>query len=141
MERKIPDFNKNICSPLFGFRNRTATPEDYVKKIQELERKFEKDLIDLLKKMDVYGSVKTIPYSLPYKEEFLVTLKGESYINGPYESKRVFNPIIKELLSKNINKFRFYFQIDVITEKQEHPPDKLYLDLGRIEYRFRYYPS
>ena len=141
MTRKIPNLNKSICFPLLGTGGKS--PELYIEKIEHLERVLEKKFIELLARIDIEARVKTDPYSLPYKEEILVTLNGESYMNGPYESKRVYRKIVKELLEKNVEKLRFYFWINVVTDIPEgiNPAQALLHSFGRIEYRFRYFPA
>jgi hypothetical protein len=129
MERPETNLNLSILFPLFGHTKKSNTQEKYIKKIEEFERKCEKSLIETLGKLNIDGSVKTDPYSLPHTDEVIVTLKGESYLNGPYEFHRVARQIVKELLEKNVYKIRFYMFINVL-------PMGL---MGKVEYRFRYY--
>jgi hypothetical protein len=109
------------------------TEEEYLKEIQKFERRCEKSLIELFGKLSIKSLVKTDPYSLPFNNEILVTLRGESYMNGPYEFHRVARIIAKEVLDKNLWKLRFYMCINVVTS------DTNFIDWGLIEYRFRYY--
>lgn len=106
--------------------------ERYLKSIEEFERKSEKKLIEIFSHVDISASVKTDPYSLPYKEEIVMTLNGESYMNGPFEVKRVARKILKELLDKNVYALRFYLLVNC----QEGN-----FGFGKVEYRFRYYPK
>ena len=131
MERIIPNLNKMILRPLMGHGERTE--EEYLKEIQKFERRCEKSLIELFGKLSIKSLVKTDPYSLPFNNEILVTLRGESYMNGPYEFHRVARIIAKEVLDKNLWKLRFYMCINVVTS------DTNFIDWGLIEYRFRYY--
>lgn len=142
LTRPVPDLNKSICYPLLGPKREEYTVDLYIEKIQNFEREAEKSLIDLLKRLDIRATVKTDPYSLPYKEEIKVVLKGESYMNGPYELRRVFRDIVKEVLNKGMNSFRFYFWINIITEIPENIKGlaRLTHSFGRIEYCFRSYP-
>lgn len=134
MERKIPsNLGAMILHPLIGWSDEMHTEERYAEKIQEFERKVEKSIIETFKRIDIQGIVKTDPYSLPYKKEIKVTLRGESYLNGPYEIFRVVRPIIKQLLNENLYKIRFYVYIDVTTES------KFPLSMGEVNYYFRYY--
>jgi hypothetical protein len=128
IERPETNLNLSILFPLLGHR-KTKTQERYIKKIEEFERKCEKSLMDTLSKLGIDGTVKTDPYSLPHTDEVVVTLKGESYLNGPYEFHRVARQIVKELLEKNVYKVRFYMFINVL-------PMGL---MGKVEYKFRYY--
>jgi len=134
MERKIPsNLSAQILHPLIGWDKENHTEERYIEKIQDFERKVEKSLIETFKRIDIHGIVKTDPYSLPYKNEIKATLRGESYLNGPYEIFRVVRPVIKQLLNENQHKIRFYVYIDVDTDGR-HP-----LSMGEINYYFRYY--
>jgi hypothetical protein len=137
MEREIPkNFEKPICSPLFGLKEK-RTEENYLKKIEKFERDCEKSFIDTLSRMGTQGMVKTDPYSLPYTDEVTVTLYGESYMNGPYEFYRAARSFLKEVLEKNLWKVRFYIKIDIVTEKG--PDETRGFFMGKIIYRFRYY--
>ncbi len=129
MERPEVDLNLSILFPLLGHSKKVHTQEKYVEKIEEFERKCEKSLIETLGKLSIQGTVKTDPYSLPYTDEVVVTLKGESYLSGPYEFHRVARQIVKKLLEENVYKVRFYMFINVL-------PMGL---LGKVEYKFRYY--
>jgi len=140
MERVIPDLDKSICMPILGYKG-AKTPENYLNKIEAFERKVEQKFTSLLRQVDIHASVKTDPYSLPYKEEIIYTLHGESYMNGPYEYSRVFKHMLKEILNKGLEKFRFYFFINIITEISDDVKgySRLSASFGKIEYRFRYY--
>lgn len=140
--RTLPNLDKSICTPLFGLRSNERNVDLYIEKIEKFERGAEKSLIELLSKMDIRAMVKTDPYSLPYKDEIKVVLNGESYMNGPYELKRVFKRIVKELLNKEIHSLRFYFWINIVTEIPDDIKgmSRLSHSFGRIEYCFRYYP-
>lgn len=131
--REIPDLDSIIAYPLFGSKI-AKTKENYLTRISEYERGVEKSIIEAFNYVDIRGTVKTIPESLPYKHEIVVTLKGESYMNGPYEVKRVIRPILKELLSKDIRTLRFYMRVNIISKYTN-----LLDSYGKIEYRFRYY--
>lgn len=134
LERTIPDLKGSILIPLIGHNSEDKTEAKYLDRISAFERTCEKSLIELLEKIDVMASVKSDPYSLPYTGEVVEYLNGESYLNGAYEFSRVARPILKEVLNKNIYKFRFYMFINVIF------PTKVFPGIGRIEYKFRYYP-
>jgi len=135
MERQIPELSKTICSPLFKFKEE-KTEENYLKRIEKFERDCEKSFIDTLSKVGVHGMVKTDPYSLPYTDEVVVELYGESYMNGPYEFYRVARKFLKDVLVKDLWKVRFYIKIDIVTEKSTGDHNFF---MGKIVYRFRYY--
>jgi len=148
MERIIPDLNHFLLSPLTKayIENDKVIKEEmtkdlYIKNIEEFERKCEKSLIETFSKLDIHAIVKTNPYSLPYNNEIVFILRGESYLNGPYEFFRVARTIVKEILIKNIYKLRFYLFINVITNISEQDKGfvRLVNSFGKVEYRFRYY--
>ena len=112
------------------------TSEMYEEIVKEFERKVEKSLISTFDRLNIHASVKTDPYSLPYKEEIVVTLRGESYLNGAYEIYRVAPVIVKKLLNDNINHLRFYVYVEIDTSKTN------FLNaFGKVTYHFRYYPK
>jgi len=131
--KTIPiNLDASILIPLLGHVKENKTSENYLIKIFEFERKCEKSIIETFAALNINGIVKSEPYSLPYTDEIVTMLRGESYMNGPYEFFRVARPVIKELLAKNEYKIRFYFYIEVETESGlfKH---------GSIKYHFRYY--
>jgi len=133
IERKIPNnLEHNIVWPLLG--NSTKSEENYLKKIEAFEIRIEKSLIETLSKVNVKSSVKADRFSLPFQKEIKISLKGESYMNGPYEIFRVARPIVKEILDKDIFKLRFYMFVEILEKETES-----LLDLGSVNYYFRYY--
>ena len=131
MERNIPkNFDKLILFPLIGHEKKDHTESNYLVKINEFERKVESSLIDTFGRISIDASVKTDPFSLPYQKEILITLYGESYMNGPYEIYRVARKIVKQLLDDHVWKIRFYVLIEI------DPDARL---MGKINYYFRYY--
>lgn len=110
----------------------TFSEELYLKNLEKFERDSEKKLIDLFSHLDIAASVKTDPYSLPYKEEIVVTLNGESYMNAPFQIQRVARKVVDELLEKNIYSMRFYLLVNCLEG---------HMGFGKVEYRFRYYPK
>jgi hypothetical protein len=135
MERPEVNLKKPILWPITGHR-KDISREEYVKLLEEFERRCESSLIETFKRVNVKAKVKTDPYSLPFTHEFVVTLKGESYTNGAYEFYRVARRIVKEVLNKNLYTFRFYLFINPITEFEK---PTLLNSFGAVEYRFRYY--
>jgi hypothetical protein len=131
MERVIPNnLEKAILFPLMGPDSEKQTQQNYTKKIEKFEKECEKSFIKTLSRLSIDATVKTDRYSLPYKEECVVTLNGESYMNGPYEFHRVARRFVKELLDKNVYKIRFYIWVDVDTKAGF---------MGNVTYRLRYY--
>lgn len=126
--RPQTNLDSALLFPLAG-KHTGITQNLYLDKLQKFERKCEKSLIDTLSRLSIHASVKTDPYSLPYRDEVVVTLYGESYLNGAYEFHRVAKPVVKKMLELDAQKIRFYFFINVL-------PGPL---MGKVEYRFRYY--
>ena len=88
MERVIPNnLDKIILGPLLEYKDRKEA--NYIKKIEKFEINCEKSLIDTLSKLDIYATIKTDRYSLPYQKEIKVELFGVSYTNRAYEFYRV----------------------------------------------------
>ena len=88
--RNIPtNLNKSILFPLLGHEKKNQTEANYIKKVEKFERGCEKSFIETLSRLSIHATVKTDPYSLPYTDGCVVTLNGESYMNGPYE---FYNP-------------------------------------------------
>jgi hypothetical protein len=137
MNREIPNLNASILHPLVGHKDKDRTEENYIKKIEKFERGCEKSLIETFGRLSIDSMVKTDPYSLPYNNEIVVTLNGESYLNGPYEFHRVARKIVKEVLDKNLWKLRFYLFVNVLTNQPDQHPFMKHI--GQVEYRFRYY--
>lgn len=131
--RTIPnDLSKSILFPLLGHEDKNRTKENYIEKVEKFERGCEKSFIKTLSRLSIHAMVKTDPYSLPYTDECVVTLNGESYMNGPYEFYRVARKFTKELLNKDVYKMRFYILVDVNT-------DAGFMKMGTVTYRLRYY--
>ncbi len=102
----------------------------------KLEANLEKGLIEFLDKVGIQASVKSDKYSLPYQEEVIIKIKYQSYINDMTKLSIIFRPILKELLTKNVYKIRFYFHIETFANE-----DKSFfgaLNKG-FKYSFRYY--
>jgi hypothetical protein len=129
MERKLPSKKLMILMPLLG---PDVNMDSYEEKISQFERKVEKSLMDTMSRLNIKGMVKTDPYSLPYKDEVVVYLEGESYLNGCWEVFRFARLVIKDLLIKDVTKLRFYVYVEV--EEGNHP-----FSMGRVKYCFRYY--
>ena len=103
-KREEVNLKLSILAPLLreGITKRVKirAQEEYEKKIAEFERNCEKSLIETFSRLSINGMVKTDPYSLPYKDEVVTVLPGESYLNGCWEFHRVAREIVKELLNR-----------------------------------------
>ena len=108
----------------------TSDVSAYEEAIINLEKKIEKKLIEMFTDMNIHAIVKTDRYSLPYTNEIKTSQRGESYLNGAFESWDFKRKIFKEILNKDINKLRFY----VFAEIEDYFP------MGKVNYYFRYYP-
>lgn len=104
--------------------------------LPNLESKLEKEIIDFVSQVGIQATVKTDKYSLPYTNEITFKLNYESYINGMYERERIYRPIMKELLDKDVYKIRFYIFIDTFDEEYK---GLLKLAGCGFKYHFRYY--
>lgn len=132
LERKIPNLHKStLLFPLLGKQERTEA--NYVRAIETFEIKCEESAHNTLLKLGINCSVKTDRYSLPYTEEVISELPGESYMNGAYEFYRAIRPFVKELLNKDYSKIRFYIYIELQDRKEFHI-------MGSVKYHFRYFP-
>ena len=134
----LPDINKYMISTVLISDKRDLKPgenlqEKYERKIVDFEKSCERSIIETLSKLYIRSMVKTDRYSLPFKNEIVVTLNGESYLNGPYEFYRVAKIIAKELLEKNVYKLRFYLYVNLLAGTN------FLTAFGKVEYRFRYY--
>jgi len=124
----IPELNKLIQ------KGKKIDLEDYMKFITEFEIQCENSLIELFNKLNIQSSVKTDRYSLPYKEEIISIIDGASYLNHAFTISNITRDIVKELLDKNVYKFRFYLTVDAIIENDT---DERHF-FGRVVYKFRY---
>lgn len=109
------------------------TKDRYLDLIERHERRLEKSIIETLGRVEINAMTKSDRFSLPYKNEIVVPLYGESYVNGPYEFHRVARRIVKELLEKNLYKIRFYIYIEIDTGSGSLIGGSL------IKYHFRYH--
>lgn len=105
------------------------TPEKYVEHMINLEKKIEKDMIEILFKMGINASVKTDRYSLPYQHQIKTTQHGESYLNGAFESIKLYRAVLSEMVRMDIYKVRFY----IFAEVEDNPY------MGKVNYYFNYY--
>lgn len=134
LQRIVPYFRKaRVARVLLEREEKELTPALYLSRIEAFERKCEQTLIETLRRLHIKASVKTNRYSLPYKEEVLVILPGESFLNAAFNLTRVTRVVARDLLNRDLYKVRFYLHINVVE-------DPAY-SLGKVEYRFRYYPQ
>ena len=132
--RTIPsNLSKTILIPLIGNDVTCQTESIYIDKIEKFERKCEKSLIEILSNISIDATVKTDPYSLPYKHEYIAVLYGQGYLNASYQFSRVMRTFVKQILNEDIYKMRFYILIDVVTES-DRP-----FSMGKVVYKLRYY--
>lgn len=124
MERNIPSMENQLL-----FFLKEPTPEKYEESMINLEKKIEGDMIEVFKKLGIHSIVKTDRYSLPYTNEIKTTQYGESYLNGAYESVKLYRKVLSELIEYDVRKMRFYILAEV--EDTEF--------MGKVNYYFRYY--
>jgi len=131
MERNIPDMKNQLLFFMDGKNGREEdrTPEKYEEHMINLEKKIEKDMIEVLFKMGIHATVKTDRYSLPYQFQVRTTQNGESYLNGAFESVKLYRAVLRNLLEMDVYKIRFY----IFAEVEDSFP------MGRVNYYFNYY--
>jgi hypothetical protein len=105
------------------------TPEKYEESMINLEKKIEKDMIGVLSKMGINASVKTDRYSLPHQFQIKTTQNGESYLNGAFESVKLYRAVLSNLVEMDVYKIRFY----IFAEVEDSFP------MGKVNYYFNYY--
>ena len=125
MKRNIPD----MSNQLLFFMDDERTPEKYEDAMINLEKKIEKDMIGVLSKMEINASVKTDRYSLPHQFQIKTTQQGESYLNGAFESYKLYRAVLKEIVNQDLYKIRFY----IFAEVEDSFP------MGKVNYYFNYY--
>jgi hypothetical protein len=138
IERYTPkDFKKALLIPQLNYlvrKGKKIDLDDYMKFITEFEIQCENSLIDLFKKLNIQSSVKTDRYSLPYKDEIIITIEGSSNLDFAFTLSNITRDIVRELFDKDIYKIRFYLAIDAIIENDT---DDRYF-FGKVVYKFRY---
>ncbi len=131
MERNIPNMKNQLLFFMDGKNGREEdrTPEKYEEHMINLEKKIEKDMIEVLFKMGIHATVKTDRYSLPYQFQIKTTQNGESYLNGAFESVKLYRAVLSNLVEMDVYKIRFY----IFAEVEDSFP------MGRVNYYFNYY--
>jgi hypothetical protein len=131
MKRNIPDMKNQLLFFMDGKNGREEdrTPEKYEEHMINLEKKIEKDMIEVLFKMGIHATVKTDRYSLPYQFQIKTTQNGESYLNGAFESVKLYRAVLSNLVEMDVYKIRFY----IFAEVEDSFP------MGRVNYYFNYY--
>ena len=133
MKRNIPEMSNQLLFYMdkWGEKGNKSdrTPEKYEETMINLEKKIEKDMIEVFNKMGINASVKTDRYSLPYQFQIKTTQYGESYLNGAFESVKLYRAVLKEMVNLNLYKIRFY----IFAEVEDTPY------MGKVNYYFNYY--
>jgi len=131
MKRNIPKMGNQLLffmDDKMGKRDE-RTPEKYEKSMVKLEKKIEKDIIEVFSKMGINASVKTDRYSLPFQDQIKTTQHGESYLNGAFESIKLYREVLHKMVDLNVYKVRFY----IFAEVEDSFP------MGKVNYYFNYY--
>lgn len=138
IERYIPPrFNRAILYTILipeVIRTNKYDTETYVTAVTKFEIECELKLKDLFKKIGIQSSIKRDRFSLPYTNEVIREIEGQSYINYAFNLDNIARVFVKDLLDKNIYKIRFYLFVDIITE--DETMSKRYN--GKVVYKFRY---
>jgi len=128
MNRNVPSMGNQLLFFMDGKRDE-RTPENYEKSMIKLEKKIEKDMIKILSKLGINASVKSDRYSLPFKGQIKTTQYGESYLNGAFESIKLYREVLSKMVELNVYKVRFY----ILAEVEDSLP------MGKVNYYFNYY--
>jgi hypothetical protein len=131
MKRNIPNMKNQLLFFMDGKNGKREdrTPEKYEESMINLEKKIEKDMIGVLSKMGINASVKTDRYSLPHQFQIKTTQNGESYLNGAFESVKLYRAVLSNLVEMDVYKIRFY----IFAEVEDSFP------MGKVNYYFNYY--
>lgn len=131
MTRNIPNMENQLLFFMDGKNGKKddRTPEKYEEHMINLEKKIEKDMIEVLSKMGIHATVKTDRYSLPYQFQIKTTQLGESYLNGAFESIKLYRAVLKKMVDSDLYKIRFFILAEV--------EDGHYM--GKVNYYFNYY--
>jgi len=138
MDRYIPyRFNKTIIFPELHKKKRgqiEVNGDDYLNAVIELEKKYEKSLIDILNSVEISSSVKTDRYSLPFQQEIIIIHKATKIINYNFSIYYPAREIVRNLLADDIRKIRFYLLVEVVLDDSftENLP------IGSVVFKFRY---
>lgn len=135
LERKVlieRCYNGRSISPFFIQRVKTFYP-DIHSVLDRKEIQMENDLVEVLKKFQIYATTKTDKRSLPYREQIVVKLGVDVDMGAMFEYEETYRDILKELLNKDARKIRFYVHTETFQE-DEMP----WLRCG-VKYCFRYF--
>lgn len=129
-EDNAPDKGVRIKSFLLNNMIKDNTLEG---ELEKLEMTVEGHLLNIFEIIGTRATMKTDRKSLPFKNEIVVKQGGTSFLNDVFEYDSFIRKVLKELLDKNIYKFRFYVNIQVSMPKMK-------LLSNQFTYSFRYYP-
>ena len=101
----------------------------YVNSMINLEMKIEKDMIEVFTKLGIQATVKSDRYSLPFQGQVKTTQFGESYLNGAFESYKLYRAVMGKMLELRVSKIRFYIYAEI---EDSYP-------MGNVNYYFNYY--
>ena len=104
--------------------------------LPRIEKQWEDSFTELFNDVGITATVKTDKFSLPYTNEVVIKLHCESYVPGVYERVRVYRPVLKELLAKDVRKIRFYILAETFDGGGKGFAAAFNLGL---KYSFRYY--
>ena len=119
MIRYVPNINASL---LFFIKNKDEKTyvEQYVKFMKNTEISIEKRLIDIFKNLGISAIVKTDRYSLPFNKQIKITQYSESYLNAAFNTDKLFREILKNILSEDLEKIRFFVFLEVIDISSEN---------------------
>ena len=105
--------------------------------LEKFEEHAENEIVSTLRNVGIQTTVKQDKFSLPYTHEMVFRIPLESCLSAVYEYQRPLRQFVKELLSTNTEKIRFYLWVDFF----EGPPPKnqIHHTNAGLEYHFRYF--
>lgn len=116
-----------------------TSDEDLLLSLDELELKIEKEINNILTKIDIQSSTKSNRKSLPYTNELKTTRYYTSYIPDIFNINHFYREIVKFLINNDVGKIRFYIDIKMVnTTNKDNKYDCTEYHNG-LEYNFKFY--
>lgn len=105
-------------------------PEEALDKFEEYAQK---QTEITLRNIGIKNTVKRDKFSLPFTNELTVELRMDSCLNVVYQYQWPLRKFVKELLSQNEDRIRFYLWVDFFETEDCEPGIT-----GGLRYHFRY---
>jgi len=101
---------------------------------KEIEEQKEKDIIHLLKDLDIHSSIKIDKKSLPYQYVISHTRRFSSFVNETFYIGELYRKLVKHLLEEDVYKIRFFLETELFYNEWKNSS---YI-IG-IKYHIKYY--